>query len=294
MKNFFFLISIAFLLNSCGAGKSDAPQTKEPQKDTVAAKPHKKDERIFESLGDKTVLAKLFDDPEFDTSGTALWKPNYYERLAFPVSYDGKCHTKVDTVMYFTDQQNRKCAVMILATYKYSFDVTDSTPGIGDCHFCGVPLGIALFSQTEEKKWELYRFEKSFTSLGYFGTYRTGGKDAGKICLKEIGDPWTCLSLTQGVGGNMGEFSGSEDLYSIEQYHLGGFPDNTLTNIFSYNYHYESTSIDERTKEEEDAVMKIIKKKNNYYDIDLIITKNGKHSTEHYVYSDDYDRYIEK
>jgi len=254
------------------------------------------DEAVFSSLDYQTLLGKLFDNPDFDTNETAIWEPNYYDRMTFPVSYDGKCYTNIDTIMYFIDRGNRNCACVILTTYKYGRDYFDSTKiEIGDCHFCGVPIGIVLLSENKEKKWELYRFEKAFTSLGYFGEYKTNKVDAGEIQLKEIGDKWTCLSLTQGIGGNMGEFMSYENLYSIEQYQLGGFPNSTLSCIFSYTSYYEYTSmIDEKIKTVEHSTMKILEKEANYYDIDLIVTKNGKTKTEHYKYADEYNGYIKK
>lgn len=253
-------------------------------------------ENIFKSLNKIELLKRIYDNPEFDSNGVAIWKPNFYERMTFPVSYDNNCHTSIDTIMYFTDREKRECAVVILTTYNYRKGTfNDSTEiDIGDCHFCGVPIGIVLLSQSKDSTWRIYKFEKAFTSLGYFGAYRTGRQDAGKISLKEIGDKWTCLSLIQGVGGNMGEFTGTENLYSIEEFQLGGFPNHTLSNIFSYNFHYEYTSIDEKEKTEENSEMKIIKKKNDYYDIDLFINKNGILKTEHYKYSDEYDSYIRK
>lgn len=254
------------------------------------------DEHVFKSLDNKELLNRIYDNPEFDSSGTAIWKPNYYERMMFPVSFDNKCHTNIDTIMYFNDRCQRKCAVVILTTYNYRKGTFEDSIAIeiGDCHFCGVPIGIVLLSQSEDSTWNIYKFTKAFTSLGYFGTYRTGGKDAGKISLKEIGDKWTCLSLTQGIGGNMGEFTGTENLYSIEEFQLGGFPNRTLSNIFGYNFHYEYFSIDEKVKSKETAEMKIIKTKNDYYYIDLIVNKNGKVTTKHYKYSDNYDSYIKK
>ncbi len=257
----------------------------------------------FSNLEYKTLLGRLFDNPDFDTSQTAIWKPNYYERMTFPVSYDGKCHTNIDTIMYFTDREKRKCACVIVTTFNYrKGGFEDSTKiQIGDCHFCGVPIGIALLAETKDKSWELYKFEKAFTSLGYFGTYRTGRQDAGKITLKEIGDKWTCLSLTQGVGGNGGYLSGSEPLYSIEEFHLGGFPNRTLSNLLSYNFFYSNVEAGgvkdgrpESEIKEEKTVMKLIKKKGEYYDIDLVTTSKGKSTIEHYKYSDDYGQYVEK
>jgi hypothetical protein len=261
-------------------------------------------ESVFNSLDKTEILKRIFDNPEFDSGGTAIWKPNYYERMNMTVSYDGKCHTSVDTTMYFIDRQKRKCAVIILTTYNYERDYLDSTKiEISDCHFCGVPIGIVLLSQTEDKKWNLYKFEKAFTPLGYFGIYKSGRQDSGKICLKEIGDKWTCLSLTQGIGGNGGIDEGSETLYSIEEFQLGGFPNTSLLqNILSYEFYYsdvDDEGVDDKRPESEirneRTQMKIIKKKGTYYDIDLITTAKHKPTKEHYYkYSEDNNGYIER
>ncbi|HEY5406166.1 MAG TPA: hypothetical protein VIJ92_03725, partial [Ginsengibacter sp.] len=194
--------------------------------------------------------------------------------MTLPVSYDGRCYTNIDTIMYFTDQAKRKCACIILTTFNYRKGTFDDTSKIeiSDCHFCGVPISIALLAETKEKNWKLYKFEKAFISLGYFGTYRTGLQDAGKISLKEIGDKWTCLSLVQGVGGNGGYLSGSETLYSIEEFYLNGFPNSSLSNLLSYNFFYSNanTAGTKHDIKEEKTTIKIIKKKGDYYDIDLI------------------------
>ncbi len=284
------------LAGMCGCvHETENKNTVNKDKPVKVTKEGAQDESIFDSIDSKEILEKLFDAPKIDTNGMAVWKPNYYERMKFPVSYDFNCHTKVDTIMYFEDCQKRACAAVLLATYKYHVDYWDTTKICqGDIHFAGVPIGIALFSKTKNNEWELYKFEKAFTTLGYFGTYKTGRDDAGKIGLKKVGDAWTCLSLIQGIGGNMGELDGTESLYSIEEFHLKGFPNPVLSEILSYNYHYEYTSPDEKTKERTDIKMNIIQKKKNYYDIELKSTSNGKRTCDTLIYSEDYDRYIQK
>jgi len=296
MNSIFKLMILAFLPVISGCEQhAKKPEIKNKQPEPEVVKRIRENELVFNSADPKELLGRLFDNPEFDAAGMALWKPNYYERLSFPVSYDGKCHTAVDTVMYYNDRQNRKCAVVILTTYKYYKDESDSTSiTVSDCHFCGVPIGIALLARVKNNQWELYKFEKAFTTLGYFGVYKTGREDAGKISLKTIGDQWTCLSLIQGVGGNMGEFSGSESLYSVEEFQLGGFPNAVLSEILNYDYHFEYTSIDEKTKERTDVKMKIIKKKKEYYDIELNKVSNGQSTSTVLSYSEEYNRYIEK
>jgi len=266
-------------------------------KDTLTIPAIPENETSFTSLDGKTLLSRLFDNPVIDSTGVAIWTPNYYERQNIRVSDDGKCYTNVDTIMYFTDQRKRRCAAVIFTTYRYRRGWgSDSTRlQIGDCHFCGVPIGIALLSQQHaESAWELYRFEKAFTSLGYFGEYRTGRRNADIISLKTIGDPWTCLSLWQGVGGTMGEFVGDETLYAIEEYQIGGFPAEVLGSIFSYNHHYQNGEHDD-SREEFDAAIKWIKRPGDYDDFRLVTTDfRGKVTTEYYRYSEGYGHYIKR
>jgi hypothetical protein len=198
--------------------------------------------------------------------------------------------------MYFTDREKRRCACVILATHNVrKGNVLDSTiVEVGDCHFCGVTLGIVLLAQEPDSAWRLYRFEKAFTTLGYFGRYRTGSRDAGSIALKQIGDPWTCLSLTQGVGGNGGESTGSERLYSIEQFQLSGFPNRVLSTIFGYDFYHEAEIYSDTGiagKWEQRTEMHILRKPGDYFDIELVTDSNGIRSTARYEYSDDLDQY---
>lgn len=290
------LLLLTVLVLGCSGGP---PVDKSGEAKVTIGAPKPPDQDLFPDLNDTTLLGRLFDQPLFDSVGMALWQPNYYERMSFRVSYDGLCHTSVDTIMYFTDREKRQCACVILATHNVrKGNVLDSTiVEIGDCHFCGVTLGIVLLAQQPDKAWQLYRFEKAFTTLGYFGTYRTGRQDAGSIALKQIGDPWTCLSLKQGVGGNGGESTGSERLYAIEQFVLSGFPANTLSSIFGYDFFHrepiygDSTVLDTSVQRTE---MHLVPKPGAYFDIELAIDSNGHRWKERYVYSDELDYYEQR
>ncbi len=241
-------------------------------------------ENIFNNLQDTTLLSKLFDNPIITEDKVALWKPNYYERMSIGVSYDGYCHTNIDTIMYFTSIDSVKNACVIFSTFKYNKD-----DNIGDCHFCGVPLSIALFQENKEQKWELYKFEKHFSNIGHFGEIR---KDKCKISLIEIGDKWTCLSLKDGISGNMGEYEGFENLYSIEKYLIYGFPNKVLSNIFSYKYHSKSIDINDEIIGEINSEISFIKKEKSHYPLILKINENGKIKTEEYRYSIQFNQYV--
>lgn len=294
---------IAIFLVACNqAVKQDSVQKQEEQvvKDTIAEY-----NDSFESLDSKLILTRLFDNPEIDSTGAALWIPNYGDavKLSRFTSYDGKCHTNVDTILYFKDHRNEECAAVIFTHYKYERDFQDSTQiFISGWYLTPVPLGIALFIKPKNEQWQIYCFEKFFSNLGSFGTYRTGREDEGKISLKKIGDNWTCLSLRQGIGGSAGAISGYESLYSIEMHQFYNQQDEEeitewydewrLQNMLTYSY-YSS-----RPDGDNDIVitteLKIIPKKNDYYGIELTIQKKGKTSTEKYSYSERYGKYIQK
>ncbi len=274
---------------------------KAKNKDTISEKSD-----LFRQLDKNLILTRLFDNPKLDSSGTAMWIPNYSENMQISASYDGKIHTNIDTIMYFKDHKGFDCAVVIFTHYNYVKEYLDSGKiGIGGSHFTGVPLGIALFTRQDGDNWKIYCFEKHFSELGYFGTYRTGRQDQGKIGLKKTGDNWTCLSLRQGIGGSTGVFWGYESLYSIEQFGFGNqqkdddegsdwYDKSLLQNLLSYDYYFSSIPPNDKGGIEMSAELKIIEKKNDYSDIQLVKTKNGKKFIETYFYDELKCRYIKK
>ncbi len=297
--NIFILIIV--LLTSCNRQEK---QKDDFNKNKLTNKTNSEQESIFESLDSKLILTKLFDNPELDSTGAALWTPNFADRMNLPISFDGKCHTNIDTILYFRDNKENESAAVIFTHYYYVKEYLDSTKiCIGGSHFTGVPLGIALFTKQKNNKWEIYYFEKHFSELGYFGTYRTGREDEGKICLRKIGDKWTCLSLRQGIGGSSGYSWGYESLYSIEKFQFNNqqnddevtewYACNLLNNLLTYNYYNSHTSPDEKEHTEKKVELKTIEKKNDYYDIDLIIHKDGKRLIEKYSFSERYNKYIQ-
>lgn len=255
---------------------------------------------LFKDLEERTVLNRLYDNPIFiDSNKSVKWKPNFNEQMNMPTSFDGMIHTNIDTIMYFKNTLNVQSACMILTNYQYQ--IIENVNGkkkieIGDCHFCGVPLGIALFDFDPKKGWKLYAFNKSLLSFGYFGKYKSLGVDNCTISLKKTGDSWTCLSLREGLGCAQGSIFGGEKLISIEQFFIGGFPCSTLNVIFSYNYHDEYSpqyKDDENEKYKELSSIKFINTKKDYYKIEFLQNKNGVHSKKDYSFSNEYCKYIE-
>ena len=248
-----------------------------------------KNDLIFKNLKDSTILSRLFDKPLLSENHEALWKPNYYERMSIGISADGYCHTNIDTILYFTSKNLKKNACVILTTYKYHYKKNDSTKlSKGDCHFCGVPLGIALFQENKEKNWTLYAFEKQFASLGSFGTIN---KDKDKISLVEMGNSWTCLSLKNGINGNMGEYEGFEHFYSIEKELISGFPNRVLSTVFSFRYFSNYIGLNDEIEDEITAKITLKKRETGYYPLQLIIKDNGKIRYEEYKYSTRLNQY---
>lgn len=294
MKHFIIILTTV-LLTACNYDVNQKSQ-EQTIRDTLS-----EDNGSFEILDSVLILTRLFDNPEIDSTGAALWTPNYYDAMKVYVSYDGKVHTNVDTIFYFTDHRNEECAAVIFTHYVYGKGhILDSTEiYIQGSHFSPVPLGIALFAKRKAEQWQIYCFEKFFSNLGYFGTYR----EYGKISLKKIGDNWTCLSLWQEIGGSMGTSWGYESLYSIERYHFDNqqdeevnewYDNQLLQNIFTYNYHYAQSYLEEDKDIMKTAVLKVIPKKNDYFDIELNINKNGRVSIEKYAFSERYGKYIQK
>jgi|GEM_PF-3562946 len=247
----------------------------------------------FNRLDTIGIFRRLFDNPVMK-GDTAIWEPNFYEKQNIQLSYDDSCHTTLDTTMYFKDQGRRLCAVFIFVTYHYWVDSSDNYKiGFGSCHSCGAPLSIALFSQdSATRTWRLYKFEKFWTRSGIFGGEGPGG--LGKFSLLPIGDSWTCLMLERPVYANMGEEAGSAELFSIEEYLLGGFPENPLTSILSYDYHSSVDTSDApgQANKEEDTKLEIEKRKGQYYRIKLATTLNGRLKNTYYRYSDEYNSLV--
>ncbi len=291
--NLVALIPLFIVIVSCNtqpASKTEKSEIISLAKDTL----YKEDITIFNSLDPKEILTRLFDNPYFDSSDMAIWQGNYSDfiSLSIPLSFDRKYHTSLDTTLYFIDTKKRNCAVIIFSTYDFEPDYFDSSKLIPTgCHFCGVPIGVALFYQTRSDKWKLYEFKKETAQLGYFGVYKTGRRDAGKIELLTIGDQWTCLSLSEGFGSTQGYFSGGQTLLSIEQFNIDGSESNPLTNIFNNFYEMKQSYINAN----EPPQIRIVKGHKTYFTLNAYQQATDSTVTlKQFIYSPTYERYIEK
>jgi hypothetical protein len=284
---------IIFLLYRCDNRATPATESLKADKGIPVDSLDREALAVFSTLDKREILKCLFDNPQFDSQGMAVWKGNYADltSLSIPLSYDGKFHTSLDTILYFVDTRNRNCAVAIFSTYNFQHDPFDSSKiRPTGCHFCGVPIGAALFHQKEKKNWELYDFKKEITQLGYFGVYKTGRQDEGKIQLKEIGDRWTSLSVTEGLGGNMRYLEGGETLFSVEEYKLDGSPNNTLRALLSNHYSIKETFLPKKILPE----IIPIKRQGNYYELVVRTIDDEIVKTKTYKYSPDCEQYLEQ
>lgn len=283
---------IVLFFNSCNT-KATPESEKTITKESTFTQTDREKLPLFDILDKKEILKRLFDNPQFDSSGMAIWNGNYFDltSLSIPLSFDGKFHTSLDTILYFADTKRRNCAVVIFSTYNFQHSPFDSLKNQPTgCHFCGALIGAALFYETEKKNWKLYDFKKGIVPLGYFGVYKTGYPDEGKIQLKEIGDHWMSLSITEGLGGNGGYLEGSERLFSLEEYKLDGSPNSTLKLLLANYYNMKKTFLAKNIFPE----IKSIKKTNNYYELVVRKIDNGTVKTITYKYSNEYEQYLER
>jgi hypothetical protein len=242
------------------------------------------------SLEPREILNRLYDSPVIH-GRTAIWHPNYSETMSFfRASYDDSCHTTIDTVLYFKDRDSTNCAVIVFATYHYFVDSLDGMKiKIGDCHSCGAVVGMALFSQDTDRRWQNYAFTKSLTISGVSGG--TTAEGIGQFSLVRLGDRWTGLLLKKPVYANTGAEEAGAELYSIEETNLNGYlSGDPLRAILSYTYHssYHEPGFAER---EENTALEVVERKRQYQ-VRLVTMTNQKRNVRYYRYSDDDEKYI--
>lgn len=255
----------------------------ESDKSTKITPTDKKEPEVITDLtNSKKLLSYLFHSGKFDSHGRVLWLPGETNPADYaPISHDSLVHTKIDTILYFKDSEKTESAVVILANPRLTLDKGKEV--LTGSHFEGMFLGAALFRKIKGH-WEIYSFKKHLTDLGYFGEYKTGGKDAGKIALKKIGKNCTCLSFIQGIGGNTGEFWGTETWYSIEKEaprsintdepnEINQLIYSPLNQLFSYNYSHNYYFPDLDHQNVSEIQVNIIRSKSTIYDLELNINK---------------------
>ena len=94
-------------------------------------------------------------------NGWCQWKPTPAEKDSSNVSTDGFCHTRLDTILNYSDSGINK-AVIIFGTYKFDKD------GFADCHACAPMVSVAVAQWNGVSNWLVLKFIKNF---GYHGSY---------------------------------------------------------------------------------------------------------------------------
>src|ERR1017187_2645914 len=115
-------------------------------------------ELAVSNLKSKVILKRLFNAQSFDTSGAAMWKPNFADSMEFESNIwcDGYCHTKIDTILtYHSDGSTRRAFVVFC---------TISEDG---CMYCYPNISVAEFLKPEENdSWSIEGFKKNLGSFG--------------------------------------------------------------------------------------------------------------------------------
>ena len=246
---------------------------------------------VFDNLNTANVFKRLFDNPTME-GDVAVWKPDYYDRMTFLDSYDDSCHTAMDTTLHFIDRSGKPCAVTVFATYRYIKDSMDGLKvKISGCHFCSAQVGMALFGQRADGRWEIYQFKKLLTEAGVFGGAGVGG--VGEYSLVKIEDNWTALLLKKPISGGTGEEDGDAELYAIESNIPNGYPGDPLKLILSYPYHHSLHYVHGEPDLEENTTLNVVKRKKGYSMIRLITIKNGRRTSRDYRFADGENSFVQ-
>jgi len=285
-KPLLLLLSLAVLWTACKDKKLTVSQ---PQ--AMGSKFDPDSAALFSRLDSNEIFRRLFDNPVINGK-TAVWKPNYYEGMTFLRSYDDSCHTAMDTILHFINRDGQPCAVTVFATYSYIKDSMDGLKvKISGCHFCSAQVGMALFEQRADGKWEIYEFEKLLTDAGVFGGAGVGG--VGEYSLVKIEDNWTALLLKKPVSAGMGEEEGDAELYAIEAKMPNGYPGLTLKPILSYSYHHSVHDEPGEPELEENTTLNVVKRKMGYSIIRLVTIKNGRRTSRDYRFQDGENSFVQ-
>jgi hypothetical protein len=224
------------------------------------------------------VFSLLFDNVTLDSNGIAVWDPNFYEKVNFNISYDGKCHTSIDTILFFRDIKNRECCAVVFKTLSYSFNEQLNQVEIVSCHFCDATISIALFYKTKEERWRAYAFNKKLLESGLFGGV---GKDGiGNVSMNKIKDEYFLL-FKKPIAGNDGDVKGKEILYTVDQY--SNLACDPLSELF-YNIYYS-----EKGENKKHRIIQF--SKSDYINLVVKQLEKGRVFTEKHIFIDDLGKY---
>ena len=132
-------------------------------------------------------MSRLFSGATFNDRQEAVWKTDTTDNVRLPISSDGFCYTRLDTLILFKDK-NRvhktliERAAVVFITSRYQDNELDN------CHACSPAIGVATFTKTANKMWKLDQLKKYVTSHGVWGK-------RGKLGVERFGDQLFCLKL---------------------------------------------------------------------------------------------------
>ena len=132
-------------------------------------------------------MSRLFSGATFNDRQEAVWKTDTTDNVRLPISSDGFCYTRLDTLILFKDK-NRvhktsiERAAVVFITSRYQDNELDN------CHACSPAIGVATFTKTANKMWKLDQLKKYVTSHGVWGK-------RGKLGVERFCDQLFCLKL---------------------------------------------------------------------------------------------------
>ena len=104
-----------------------------------------------------------------------IWKPLPMKEDSINISTDGFCHTRLDTILFYSVATFRR-AVVIFGTYEFEHG------GMVFCHACNPIVSIAVAQRNKDSTWKVIKFIKNFGTHGSWSSqpdYRIG--QLGKI-----------------------------------------------------------------------------------------------------------------
>lgn len=151
----------------------------------------------FEQLD--TSLSSYFFDGNRNTAGWLRWKPQLGDKLNFPVSYDGLCYTRLDTVLYISLRE-QNYAVALFRTVAFMSENEKML-----CRSCSPAISVATFRE-KGNSWYIQDFE---AVLSYFGAWN----ERGEVRLMQISHSSFGMGIQQPPTGVQGYTEGREQIY---------------------------------------------------------------------------------
>jgi len=266
--------------NSSSQDKVLNPEIKVNDELTTGYNSQSQNTFTIETLDNNLILKSLFDCKVLDSRNEAIWEPHFYDlNSELPISDDNKCHTSIDTIIYFISN-NVKYALFVFGTHKYSVEEREIIP------FAYPFTSLAIFRQKENMNWELRKFDKYF-SLNNQGldTYTENVS----ISVFEIGKENYVLSFHSQPTGGQGYLEGYLTYYSLRDF-------DCFRNIFSVMDYYTNSAAVEPSEAytEEMIQVPIIFSKADYSDVEFIEKRDNPTKSDRitYKYSEECRRYI--